>query len=850
MDILQKSNNNISYNNNNIKKNRTSSSVINIKSKNNSHSNFVSLVNNLSSDIKLFYHSTKLFLNQGKEPNNKRNISSKQIFDLIEQNLIDFISKAKEIFKRMKYIQKINLIQQDMTHSGASPQSLIRINPNNDNIYLNSNCENNFNRSYIMNKKKLFDEEVYIPSFCENNNNNNNNTNNNNNNYFHKNNSDNEINNDNDMIKSLNNSSKDMKIINKYNKYNKLIDIEENPNRNSVNKIMYNNYNQYNNLKRNNNNKSVINLRKKIIFDKKQDNSSIGSLGVSSSKGINNNTNTNINNSNNLNQNKLLIGNNEILDKLNNLIALMKELRLIKGNIFIKSLDAEKHKNLLNKIYNEIIIIIKIISKENNMKTLNNFLEDNKQKNHSSNNLNFNNRLFNNNKNENNIENIRTDNYNKDINYRDLIIHQSKQIKNINNDNKNFHIIKQQCIELQKEKEKIIKINNELKQKIINLEKIKNKHQSMPKLLTQNFYFQFIKNEDYIGEKAQKILDELNGEIKEKNEKIEKINIELNNYKEKDNKSNEEISKLNEEINKKKEEINKCQKEIENLINKNNEYINDNKQLKENLEIENKNIEKYKKIVSYQEEEIKDLKNNSKINIINNNSTIKEEPEKSNNKLPLNNSNNNNNINLDEKKNKKRNSSKNNEYQMEQDKIYLKYELLKNDYDKLNNTLQQKQKLLDNYSKISSETASKTNIDEQILELMAEHKKEIEDLKKEYNKNIINLKMNQPSPFSPLTHKILIDKRYASYDLKWYLLTILTEEEKNYKNTFWVSDIDMKPILNQFDKFKTEREIEDEKFENLYKMQEKWIKQIDENEKLIQTLKDKLAVYENKSITE
>ena len=74
---------------------------------------------------------------------------------------------------------------------------------------------------------------------------------------------------------------------------------------------------------------------------------------------------------------------------------------------------------------------------------------------------------------------------------------------------------------------------------------------------------------------------------------------------------------------------------------------------------------------------------------------------------------------------------------MEQDKIYLKYELLKNDYNKLNTTLIQKQKLLDNYSKLSNETASKTNIDEQILELMAQHKKEIEALTQKYNKNII-----------------------------------------------------------------------------------------------------------------
>jgi hypothetical protein len=237
-------------------------------------------------------------------------------------------------------------------------------------------------------------------------------------------------------------------------------------------------------------------------------------------------------------------------------------------------------------------------------------------------------------------------------------------------------------------------------------------------------------------------------------------------------------------------------------------------------------------MVSYQEEEISNLKNNSS-----------SKKEKNSNKDNINSI---NNIYNDDKKNKKRNNNtKANEIQIEQDKIYLKYELLKNDYDKLNSTLQQKQKLLDNYSKISSETASKTNIDEQILELMAEHKKEIEALTKKYNKNIINLKMNQPSPYSPATHTILIDKRYSKYDLKWYLLTILTEEEKNYENTFWVSEQEMRPILNQFGKFKTEKELEDEKFDNLYKMQEKWIKQIDDKEKVIEMLKDKLEEYEN-----
>ena len=59
--------------------------------------------------------------------------------------------------------------------------------------------------------------------------------------------------------------------------------------------------------------------------------------------------------------------------------------------------------------------------------------------------------------------------------------------------------------------------------------------------------------------------------------------------------------------------------------------------------------------------------------------------------------------------------------------------------------------------------------------------------------------------------------------------------------------MEMKPLLPQFNDFKTEVEIEDEKFENLYKMQEKWIKQINENEKLIELLKGKLEEYEGQT---
>ena len=853
------------YNRSASKKKRASTSSKNFNSQN-SQLIFVNLVNNLNSQIRNFYYSTKHCLNQGKQDNNKNNLTSLQIYDLINNCLEEFITKAKDIFKRMKYMQKINLIQQEIN--------------NNQNVdYIHQ--KNNYDKK-IMNKKKIFDEEINVPSLF-------NNTSGsfNINHYFRKINPEKNNNlidkNKRNDIKSLSNSYKDIKLLNKYNyTFN---NEEKNINHHSTNKIMYNNCNRkYSNLKRNSNIKSVINLRKKFIFDRKTENSS---LALSNSHGLSNiksNFNSNNNSRNNLFQPK-----KEIFENLNVIISLLKELKSIKGNIFTKSIEAEKHKKVVKKIYDELLILIKNIYKENNINISNSseiFEKGDKLRNNNNFNLTYNYKIFNNNGNNNN-KNI---NYKKEIKHRDLIIQQLKdelnaqshkkfskknmqindnntnsyQEENINknktkkiinelqekidknqkkniiypNLDKNVELLKQKCSELEKDKENILLINEELKNQINLLNQeldIAKKNicinRVFKNLISQNFSFNY-SSIDTISEQAKNI--------------IEKLNEGVNTYKEENNKLKEEIIKLNDDINKYKEELdklnednNKYKGEITELNKKYNEINSENKKLKANMDEINNNIEKYKKIISLQEEELKNLKSNSQIQ----NQSDKEVLNKS---LPLKDSLINNNIVFtEENKYKKRNNSKINEYQMEQDKIYLKYELLKNDYDKLNTTLIQKQKLLDNYSKISSETASKTNIDEQILELMAEHKKEIENLTEKYNKNIMSLKMNLPSPYSPATHTILIDKRYGKYDLKWYLLTVLTENEKNYENTFWVSDMEMKPILEQFNKYKTEKELEDEKFDNLYKMQDKWIKQLDEKEKIIEEMRDKLDFYEN-----
>ena len=841
---------------------------INADSKNNTL-NFVSLINKLNSEIKIFYQSIKPCIIQGKLCSNKNKTTLIQFFDLIDKNLTEFIIKAKDIFKRMKYIQKINIIEPEINNN----QSLNHYKSNINNFFMESRYENkNKNEKNIINrKKKITDEEISIPSLFVDNT------------YSFKFKKiinkpkikdDFSINNEyfkiedlknkdekNDMIASLNSYSKHKKLINKCDDNFNPTDDKKNR---SEKKILYNKlYNNIcnrkcNNQKKNHHNiKRVINLRKNFIIDKKLENSN--SQGFNSLNSFNNTQN----NFNITTQSK-----KEIFDNLNRIISLLKELKLIKGDIFAKSSEAEKHKKILNKIYNELIKMITNIFKDNNTNI--DSSNDYRFKNNNNYNLTYNYKIFNNN-NENNNDNniIKIDYYDNEIKNRDLIIQKLKEELNMinkrrtsknniyinNSDNKRkkmnneLEVIKERYSDLQKEKENILLNNEDLKNQIIllnqELEDSINKLSIYPKfkdLIIQNINFFNYHPEGNVNIEEEKIINELNLDIKSKNESIEKLNIDIKKYKKEISELNidkkqyeEKIKQLNEEINKSKEEILKLNNEKDVLNKKYEENIIENKILKDNIEQQNQNIEKYKKIISYQEEELKNINDN-------------EDDQKNNKELDLSLKEALNSIiNSEEIKTKKRNNPKMSENQIEQDKIYLKYELLKNDYNKLNSTLQQKQKLLDNYSKISNETASKSNIDEQILELIAQHKKEIEALTQKYNRNIINLKMNLPTPFSPLTHGILIDKKYSKYDLKWYLLTILTEEQKNYENTFWVSEEDMKPILDQFGKFKTEKELEDEKFDNLYKMQEKWIKQIDENERKIEALQNKLDKYENNS---
>ena len=931
---------------------RTSSSQINIKPKSKTE-DLVILINNLNLDIKSFYQIIKKYLKEARQNINNNSLFPQQVFDLIEQCLNDFINKAKDTFKKMKYTHKINVIQQEINNNILNNN---KIKLNSEDIYLNYNYNNDKRDKYFNEKKLLLDDE-YLSSLC-----NNTSTSIKINNYF-----------DNNNINNLNN-------INQYNnqyypnKIQKINKITKSSNKfpqqilsqiykkNSSNPNLFSDQKvkcyEYNGLKERKNNKSVSNLRKKKYINRNSySNKSLGKISY-------------YNNTDATSQNNFYSSKKEILNNLNNIISSLNEIKLIKGNIFNKSWEAEEYQKLLNVIINQLDKLIKNIfdEKKNLYKksptiSLFNENEDNsvnisgnsliKKKEESLNNnslinnnggynLTYNYKIFDKNDEDtlNNIKNLSKNKkiyYDMEIRTRDLIISQLKnelnmKIKTVHNQNIRYNQLKSRISKNNKfksvsnsnskEKKPVIKNDNlnasriskmnveimenkkiiiDLKEKIKNYEKLlKNynleKHlelitQKNNELKKSNETNEKLKNQinllnnkleinnkqrkpfqklyiininsfsivsygdkndkNSISEEAKKIINEMKNELQIKNESNEKLINEINIYKNEESKLKEEISKLNIEITNSKnneiklkkdisdykENISKCQRENEALKEQKNE---ENKNMQKTIEIQNQNIEKYKKLIAYQEEEIKSLKNNTDMNII-----IKDDLNKEINDIIGSGGNSNNIIKDNDKKNKQKNSI--NQLQIEQDKIVLKYELLKNDYEKLNSSLQQKQKLLDNYSLLTNETNSKKNIDDQILELVSQHKKEIENLTKKYNQNIINLKMNLPISYSPNTHCILIDKSYSKYNLRWFLLTIITADEKDYENTFWVSEQEIKPMLDQFNNFRTEKELEQEHFESIYVTQQKWIKQIDENERLISKLKAQLQKYENSS---
>ena len=108
--------------------------------------------------------------------------------------------------------------------------------------------------------------------------------------------------------------------------------------------------------------------------------------------------------------------------------------------------------------------------------------------------------------------------------------------------------------------------------------------------------------------------------------------------------------------------------------------------------------------------------------------------------------------------------------------------------------------------------------------------------------------MNLPNCFSPITHEILLDKKFEKYQMHWYLLTITDAKQKDYENTFWVSEDEIKSSLKEFKKFKSEEDIEKESINVYLLAQQKLINRIDENEETITNLKKQILKLKNSNI--
>ena len=810
----------------------------------------------------------------------------------------------------MKYTRKINIIQQELNSyqykTNFLPEKIRNYNQlSNDNFdsFSSSSLLNNPN---INNKKTLLIEEECISNI-------NNNLNKNINSYIN-----------NNRINSNDLTHYPVKI-------NKM-------------KINENNYLTPNNkqsisnkylLEKNNNFinpciESIPDLQEQFISKNITKSNSVNQLGINNKKNLN------------LNQ--------YILSNFREIINTLKEIKMIKGNVFTNTWEAEEHKKLFYKITSELTKLIKNFNlnedsnilysnrninksaeKNNNLNNATGQIYNNTEKsqtkissNKDSHNLtytfNYHNVNNNNTPNENFLNN-KIIQYDTAIKARDLIIEKLKneiKIKNktIHSQNlkynqlktnlfkkKNNSICKSENIPISKintsdindnDKSKMLivelhkkiksheKIEKELKTKLLNYEKNNNKNKSVnnklksePQIENINQKYKDLENNNKILLKSNEDLKQqisiLNSKISIKDENENKkedqkllfvidnnysLNIEgIENKNEEQNILNEEtqklienlnielksnkeqIEQLNSEINKLNKEINKLKNENENLETKNLEikekYSIDNKKLQDTIFKQNENIDKYKKIIEIQEKEVQLIKNNTSENEKNDENNSKEES--------------NDNKDLTEQNDYYK---KYQQLKMDKDKCDLKNELLKNEYEKIKLQLQENKKLLDKYKSSSNNTIEKNiennnnTIDNKICELITEHKKEIDELTKKYTQNILNLKINSPLCFSPDTHDIIIDKKFKKFNLHWYLLTIVTCKDKDYENTFWVTENEIKDYLDKFNKFQTEEDIENEKMESIYLNQQKWIKQLDENEQTIIKLKETIKKYE------
>ena len=513
-------------------------------------------------------------------------------------------------------------------------------------------------------------------------------------------------------------------------------------------------------------------------------------------------------------------------DKLiENILNLLKQINKFNYKIFYEIKEAKYIKKIFNMILSDLNKLIEVLSKENVDKTDTQCLTERKKlKSCIPNDI-----LIGKNKNGNNLRNI------KDLK------HNSNSYQKFNRTYNN-NIISRNPINQQRYLLSIQKIKS--RNNIISEQEKNNRAKSESSKDKEIFKNKIQDNSIFNKTKGKHIRDILIKEgIKEYNN-IKKENDDLIlSYKEQQTENNE----IKTEINK---EINICIEPDQNIKLKKIEKENLIKDLENKIKILNDDIKTLNdKILSLQNEnefyKSESENQNNQINYLNQklillNQYIDKKEKKSKEKEQDQENEKDDNIIINNNiENKNDNNSINEETETDIDKLSIKYELLKLDFDKQKSELEEKEKLLKNYNLYRNLIDSKSS-EEKINELLKKHEKEIEQLNQKYIKDILELKTNLPNCFAPSTHEILIDKKYPQYELHWYLLTLTAAKKKDYENTFWVSEDEIKNMLNDFKAFKTEEDIEKENM-NVYIMaQQKLINRIESNEDKITKLKQQI----------
>ena len=392
--------------------------------------------------------------------------------------------------------------------------------------------------------------------------------------------------------------------------------------------------------------------------------------------------------------------------------------------------------------------------------------------------------------------------------------------KNINEENLKKSMYEKKISKLNLD---ITKLNNELKlqknyinefiKKINDKDKIISQFQNDNSRLTSDIAKYKFENTNLIKE-----LDA----IKKNNE-----NLNINNLPKDLETKNKLIDNLNENSNILNNQIKELTLKNINLSNT-IEKLNDQLYSLKNKNINEEEFHKLKEDNKNYKNQIFQLQNISNTNFIHNNTII------------------NNLKNQIEKMKKEKEKLIN--YITEEIKIY------EDNNNKIQNEINIKIKDFENNKKNEINKISDLFKDE-INQITVKHKNEIITLEntinklKEENETYIQQEKERKllKLVSPEKYNIIIDKYINvlnNVNLHWYLITEKDSQNKNYLNTFWINESEIKN-LSKYNKFKSEEELEKDNIQKIMKMQQKFIDEIQKKDDEIDDLKSENKRKEN-----